>query len=1026
MGPGSWGVALKEETPREILDKVGYFGHVAMVPGRLNPVEYGDTLLTMARYVGVVTKRETDKAAKISGQGMAVWLGDSDDKGEVLETAVVITAQSFPNAVRAILTGSTAVIEGTFHAGVAGTYTGRHQWQSRRKAIDYIAQTMGGEWRVNGDATLDVGPSSALFPATPSCVILRTGSVGRDLDLTGLPGDMALARDVEDFTTRVVLLAEGEGDAVATGSANIISNPYLDIRGNAVKRTRLISESATSTGNAAARAQLQLNRFSGTRNALRLSATDYELRTTSDDVRGSVEPGDWVWVWDPDADLFDTSVEIMFRGERLNPIKLRVVDTSWPVSKGMTVAYRHQDGTWYDLTPYVQWETGATTVGVGELNRSLTNAGTEPVGPRPIPDTTIPGVVSWDLPFTTGVYLDAFGSSRARMLVNWLLPLNVDGSTILDGDHYEIQYGISPAAEWQTLYAPWGVLQAEVLDLSPGVDYDFRIRAVDLANNQGAWSATETATANPDTVPPSTPAPPTVAGSRLAIQITHTLGKATGGTFNLELDLDHLEVHVGASSGFTPDNTTLKGKVAATSGMINGLIPAVGTVEVEETSVRHVKVIAVDLAGNRSAASASATATALLIDSAHISDLTASKITAGTLSANVILGAAIHTAASGQRIELNQTGLHGFNGAGTELVSLLNTGAFTLRSASSGARVEFDGTNGFRAFNSGGTQTVTLSTAGAFTLRSATSGARIELDSAGFRAYNSSSVETVSLLSTGTFTLRTAASGARIQLDANGLKAFDSGGAETVSIGSDGTASFLGTFQSGDTAGSRVQIDRRVGSGVSRVSIVTPGGGLVQMWSYDAASSTAFEVNNFDDGYVRLHRSEVRMHNGLGPSLVTASGEVTISGSAVNLAGSPVRINGVTKTFVIPHPDDADRFLIHGCTESPHNGVEYWGEAQLNAAGWAVVELPTYFESLTAIEGRVVLVTPVGRAGRPVSATTPYEGGFMIYGEPGQHVSWLVKAIRKDVPPLLVEPRRDQVCVHGDDPYKHYTLKEAA
>jgi hypothetical protein len=401
----------------------------------------------------------------------------------------------------------------------------------------------------------------------------------------------------------------------------------------------------------------------------------------------------------------------------------------------MTVAYRHQDGTWTDLTGFFVPESGGTSIGVGELGRSLTNAGTEPVGPRPIPDSTIPGTVSWVTPFTTGVYLDALGNTKARILVSWILPLNADGSTILDGSHYEIRYGVTPATTWQTEFAPWGTLQQQILDLAPGVSYDFQIRAVDLSGNQGAWSATETAVANPDTIAPSTPAPPTVAGSRLAIQITHQLGKASGGTFNLELDLDHFEVHVGSSSGFTPDSTTLKGKVLANSGMIRALIPAVGTVDVEETTTRYVKVIAVDEAGNKSSASTAATATALLIDDAHISDLTVTKVTAGTISANWLIGASIRTASAGQRVELNQTGLHGFNSGGTELVTLSNTGSFTLRSASSGARIELDN-SGFRAFNGSAQQTVDIASAtGNVTivgqLSSAFSGRRIVFNPSG-------------------------------------------------------------------------------------------------------------------------------------------------------------------------------------------------------------------------------------------------------------------------------------------------------
>ena len=725
MGLGSWSVELVD-APRDVTDRLQFFGHVAIVAGRVEPAQYDERLLRMARYVGVLTRREADEdRLVIGGQGMEVWLGDSDDKGEVLEAPLVITNQTFANSIRAVLGGSTAVVEGTLHS-VPGTYTGRHQWESKRKAIAYICETFGAEYRVNGDGTLDAGTQAQLYRSTPTCVIVRKGAEGRDLSLTGLPGEMQLSQDVEDYTTRVVLLAEGEGAAIATGSADITANPYKDLRGQPVKRVRLVSESATSTGNAQARARLQLNRFVGTKNVLRLSTSEYI-------VDGSFVPGDNVYVFDPDAGLFDPNVEITFRGQRINPIVLRAVEASWPVTEGMTVAFRDQDGGWHDLTPYVRWETGQTTIGVGSLGRRLTSTGFEPVGPRPVVDSTIPGQVAWVLPFQTSSYVDAEGNTRASMLVAWQTPLNEDGSTILDGDHYEIQYGVHPADVWQTEYAPWGAISAIINDLAPGVEYDFRIRLVDTSGNAGEWSDVETAVASEDTIPPSTPAPPMVAASPLALQIRHELGRATGGTFNLELDLDHLDIHVGPNANFTPDDTTLAGTAPANAGMIQAQIPAVATVEVPDDSPRWVRVVAVDRAGNASAPSAAVSSSALLLDDAHISSLTVSKVSAGTISSNWLIGASIRTASSGQRVELNATGLHGYNSAGTELVTLSNTGSFTLRSAESGSRIEFDAT-GFRAY-SGSTQTVNITSSGNATiqgeLRSAPSGRRIVVNPAG-------------------------------------------------------------------------------------------------------------------------------------------------------------------------------------------------------------------------------------------------------------------------------------------------------
>src|SRR5437879_5976884 len=51
---GSWEIKLQGGVPRDVLDSLDYFGHVAIIPGRLDPLQYGDNLLTTARYVGVV------------------------------------------------------------------------------------------------------------------------------------------------------------------------------------------------------------------------------------------------------------------------------------------------------------------------------------------------------------------------------------------------------------------------------------------------------------------------------------------------------------------------------------------------------------------------------------------------------------------------------------------------------------------------------------------------------------------------------------------------------------------------------------------------------------------------------------------------------------------------------------------------------------------------------------------------------------------------------------------------------------
>jgi hypothetical protein len=702
---GSWQIALKPDCPRDVLDAVQELGHIAIVAGRIDPRAYGDNLLTAARYVGVVrSKTFSDDArtradmVQIGGSGLEFWLGDEDDKGAVIESPFAFISASFPTAIRGLLPSSGAITEGTLYS-VAGTYSGVHQWQTPRKAIQYVCDTMSTtavpvSWRVNGNGTLDAGPESNLFVTTPACAIVKRGA-GQDMNLLALPGQLNLAEDVQDFTTRVVLLAQGEGASIATGSANInpALNPYKDLHGNSVAFTRMVSESGTSQTNAIVRAQLALSQFTGPHHALTLTAADY-------DIAGSFIPGDYVWTYDPDKGLVDTANEINFRGQRLNPLKLQVTETTWPVTAGHTVGYRSAAGAWTDLTDYVTFEPdGTTTVVVGNFERQLTNSSTEPVGSRPTADTSIPGVPTFITPFSGAAYLDNRGFTRARLITAWNAPNNTDGSTVLDGDHYELRWAVdtdliypatwsqlsqvrwedlqqwrqpfaAPTGQWQYMNVAWGTTTAQLLDLAPGIGYDLQIRAVDRAGNIGAWSPTTTIVATADNIPPSTPAPPSVAASRIALQITHTLGRASGGTYNLEADLHHLEIHVEYEPYFTPSPTTLKAKVSATAGMIQAQVPVVTTVQVEETSARYVRVIAVDIAGNKSAPSDAATATALLIDDAHISDLTVSKVTAGTINADWIVGARIKTADTGARVELNSAGLQAFNAAGTQTVDI--------------------------------------------------------------------------------------------------------------------------------------------------------------------------------------------------------------------------------------------------------------------------------------------------------------------------------------------------------------------
>lgn len=720
---GSWNLQF-DKIPQDLISKIEYLGHVVIHTGRVDYRREGDAALTSSRYTGVVRVKKSEKdSLTLSGVGMAFWLGDEDDKGSVIENPIVIpNTTSFENSIRAVLPSSGSITEGTLF-NIGETFGNTFQYVTPRKAIDYICDTVGADWRVNGNATLDAGRESDLFRTIPKTIVARKQQ-GVDMSLRAYMGDDKTTQDVEDFSTRVLLLAMGTEASTVTATADInpALNPYKDLHGNTVKLTRMVSESTTDATNAPARAQLQLNRFTGTNDALDLSTDEY-------DIKGDLVVGDYLWVYDDKLDLIDFANEIKFKGEVLNPMALRLNEMSWPVVKQMSVGYRDWNGIWYDLTDYLVPETGATSLVVGGYNRSLTSgSGGEVVGTRPVADTSVPDQPTWDeAAFRFSVYQNDKGETRAQAELHWLRPDNTDGSTIIDGDHYEIRFRTSrlplfpvtwaqlagstwdqvhnsggtwdnplvyTPGQWDYRIIAWDQLAMLLIDLSPNMPYEAQIRAVDGAvpPNYGDWSTVTLFQTSADTIPPTQPAPPQVFTSRIAAQIVHTLGRSDGGTYNMDLDLHHLEVHGQYEPNFTPTDSTLLGKIIATSAFITGQVPAVGTVPIESTNPVWFKVIAVDNDGNRSNPSVAVQQTAQLIDNAHISDLTVTKVTAGTISATWLLAGTIRTGITGARAEMDINGLRLYDPSGTNTVDLNATTGFaffqgTMQSGSGAQRI---------------------------------------------------------------------------------------------------------------------------------------------------------------------------------------------------------------------------------------------------------------------------------------------------------------------------------------------------
>lgn len=359
MLPAEWSLSLQSSTPQQILEAIdpetATFGHVLITPTRIDDLDIDPAdLLSLSRYTGVYRSRPSH--FEIGGPGLAMWLGDEDGKGDVVG-GTYSANQSFVAWVTAI----------NYAALTAGTYTaiagpGNLDYDAidvdRRTLLNYVCDFYTAEWRITPAGVLDAGPVANLFVTTPTAVVQRR-SGGRDLNVTGIKATLNLSRDFEDYTTDVRL-----NGASTTGTATIGASPYLDLLGNPVIMRRIIDSTETVPAHVTAVAQAQLNRFSDPRKEITLSTDIYDLGS-------DIAVGDAIYVYDPELGLVDTGNEVQYRGETIHPLEIRCLGMTWPVQQGMGVYFRAPDapGTITDLTDYVVWETGASTIEVGALPR---------------------------------------------------------------------------------------------------------------------------------------------------------------------------------------------------------------------------------------------------------------------------------------------------------------------------------------------------------------------------------------------------------------------------------------------------------------------------------------------------------------------------------------------------------------------------------------------------------------------------------------------------------------------------------
>ena len=272
---------------------------------------------------------------------------------------------------------------------------------------------------------------------------------------------------------------------------------------------------------------------------------------------------------------------------------------------------------------------------------------------------------------------------RAYETLTWL--------AVTYGSTYEIRYKLHTDTVYS--YVRTANLSYTIYGLVPNLAYDFSVQAVTALGVASGYPADTTITSAKDTTGPATPASVTAsAGVRTVI---------VAFTANTEPDLDHYVIEIYSDAGLT----TL---VKTFTGLATVWAYDQGTAQTQYWA----RVKAVDTSGNSSAWSATVTATTgqiansdiqagtitadrlvaatitaasgvianaaiggLQVQDASISDakiveLSADKITGGTIQADLLLSGNIRTADAGQRVVIDASGIKLYNNAGRVTVNL--------------------------------------------------------------------------------------------------------------------------------------------------------------------------------------------------------------------------------------------------------------------------------------------------------------------------------------------------------------------
>ena len=144
----------------------------------------------------------------------------------------------------------------------------------------------------------------------------------------------------------------------------------------------------------------------------------------------------------------------------------------------------------------------------------------------------------------------------------------------------------------------------------------------------------------------------------------------------------------------------------------------------------------------------------------------------------------------------------------------------------------------------------------------------------------------------------------------------------------------------------------------------------------------------------------------------TALGDTGATGLVWYDPGASAWHYAANKTFIINHPLESNKYLVHACLEGPESGVYYRGKGEITNNHNTTIMLPDYVEKLA--KDFTIQITHIYDGNtKTYSASEITNNVFSVYGE-NVKFYWMVHGKRGDI---AIEPLKSETSVKGSGPY---------